>query len=109
RMSEGHDLIPIAMQGEVDLSAAWRLARVINKMARAVLHVHAPRAGAMGAQMDCCSVTSVPIRDRIAADGIPRAKMTTVNEGVDVERIVRMPAANVHAEFYLPRPAPICG
>ena len=28
RMSEGHDLIPLAPRSEVDLSAAWRLSRV---------------------------------------------------------------------------------
>jgi glycosyltransferase involved in cell wall biosynthesis len=60
-------------------------------------------------QVDCFVANSVAIRDRLVADGIPLAKTTVVNEGVDVERIVRMPAANVHAEFYLPTHAPVVG
>ena len=36
-------------------------------------------------------------------------KTTVVNEGVDVERIVHLPAANVHAAFYLPTHAPVVG
>jgi hypothetical protein len=30
RLSEGHDLVPLAPRGEVDLSAAWRLSRQIE-------------------------------------------------------------------------------
>jgi len=43
------------------------------------------------------------------ADGIPRQKTTVVHEGVDVERIVHLPAANVHAAFFLPTHAPVVG
>jgi glycosyltransferase involved in cell wall biosynthesis len=60
-------------------------------------------------QIDCFIANSVAIRDRLAAEGIPPAKITIVHEGVDVERIVRMPAANVHAQFYLPTHAPVVG
>jgi glycosyltransferase involved in cell wall biosynthesis len=60
-------------------------------------------------QVDCFVANSAAIRDRLAADGIPRAKLTIVNEGVDVERIVRLPTADVHAEFFLPRAAPVVG
>ena len=60
-------------------------------------------------QVDCFIANSAAIRDRLVADGIPQAKTTVVNEGVDVERIVRLPAANVHAEFYLPTHAPVVG
>lgn len=144
RMSEGHDLIPIAARGEVDLSAAWRLSRVIRRLAPDVIHAHEPHAVAMAStalsilspaprppllasrrivspmaknsfsrwkysQIDCFIVNSVAIRERLAAEGIPLAKVAIVHEGVDVERIVRMPAANVHAEFYLPTHAPVVG
>ena len=144
RMREGHDLIPIAMQGEVDLSAAWRLSRVLKRMAPDIIHAHDPHAVAMAStalsivsptpkpvliasrridspmaknsfsrwkysQIDCFIVNSVAIHDRLVAAGIPRARITIVNEGVDVERIVRTPAANVHAEFYLPTHAPVVG
>ena len=60
-------------------------------------------------QVDCFIANSAPIRDRLVADGIPARKTTIVNEGVDVERIVRLAAANVHAEFYLPTHAPVVG
>ena len=144
RMSEGHDLIPIAARGEVNLSAAWKLSRVIKRLSPDVIHAHDPHAVAMAStalsilsptpkppliasrrivssmaknsfsrwkysQIDCFIVNSLAIRDRLATEGIPRGKMTVVNEGVDVERIVRMPAANVHAAFYLPTHAPIVG
>ena len=144
RMSEGHDLIPIAARGEVDLSAAWRLSRVIKRLAPDVIHAHEPHAVAMAStalsilsptprppllasrrivspmaknsfsrwkysQIDCFIANSVAIRERLAAEGIPRAKVTIVHEGVDVERIARLPAANVHAEFYLPTHAPVVG
>ena len=49
------------------------------------------------------------VRARMIADGIPRAKIDVVNEATDVDRIVRMPAANVHADFYLPTQAPVVG
>jgi glycosyltransferase involved in cell wall biosynthesis len=144
RMREGHDLIPIAARGEVDLSAAWRLSRVIKQMRPQVIHAHDPHAVAMAStalsiltpnpkpplvatrrlvsaiarnsfsrwkysQIDCFVVNSLASRDRLAADGVPRDRMTIVHEGVDVERIARIPAANVHAEFYLPTHAPIVG
>ena len=28
RMSEGHDLLPLAPRGDIDLTAAWKLSRV---------------------------------------------------------------------------------
>lgn len=144
RMSEGHDLIPLAPLSEIDLAAAWRLSRVIKQLTPDVIHAHDPHAVAMAStalsivsptpkpplvasrriatrmarnsfstwkysQIDCFIANSVVIRDRLIAEGIPRAKTTIVNEGVDVERIVRMPAANVHAAFYLPTHAPVIG
>ena len=60
-------------------------------------------------QVDCFIANSRAIRERLIADGIPRAKAVVVNEGVDVERIARLPAANVHAELFLPTHAPIVG
>ena len=60
-------------------------------------------------QVDCFIANSEAIRNRLIADGIPRAKTTVVNEGVDVERIVALPAADAHAEFYLPHGSPVIG
>ena len=60
-------------------------------------------------QVDCFIANSAAIRDRLVADGIPRDKTTIVNEGVDVERIVKMRPASIHAELFLPTHAPIVG
>ena len=57
----------------------------------------------------CFIAISEAVRDRLIADGIPRQKTTVVHEGVDVERIVHLPAANVHAAFFLPTHAPVVG
>lgn len=47
RAAEGLDLIPIAPRTEMDLSAAWRLARVVKRLAPDVIHAHDPHAVAM--------------------------------------------------------------
>jgi glycosyltransferase involved in cell wall biosynthesis len=144
RMSEGMDLIPLAPRNEIDLSAAWRLSRVLKQLKPDVVHAHDPHGVAMASmalsiaspsprpvliaarrvefrigqnsfsrwkygQVDCFIANSHAIRDRLLADGIPRARTAIVNEGVDVERIVRMAPASVHAELYLPTGAPVVG
>ena len=60
-------------------------------------------------QVDCFVAISEAVRERLVADGIPRSKTTVVHEGVDVERIVHLRPANVHAAFFLPTHAPIVG
>ena len=60
-------------------------------------------------RVDCFVAISEAVRERLTADGIPRQKTTVVHEGVDVERIIHLPTANVHAAFYLPTHAPIVG
>lgn len=60
-------------------------------------------------QCEAFIANSGAIRDRLVADGIPRRKIRVVNEGVDVERIVRLHAANVQAAFFLPTHAPVVG
>jgi L-malate glycosyltransferase len=49
RASEGLDLIPIAPRSEMDLSAAWRLARVIRTLKPDILHAHDAHGVAMAA------------------------------------------------------------
>src|SRR5947199_6452337 len=49
RAAEGFDLIPLAPRTEMDLSAAWRLARVIKRLRPDVLHAHDPHGVAMAA------------------------------------------------------------
>lgn len=60
-------------------------------------------------QVDCFIAISAAVRDRLIADRVPREAITTVHEGVDVERIAHLPAANVHAQFYLPTHSPVVG
>jgi glycosyltransferase involved in cell wall biosynthesis len=47
RASEGLELIPIAPRTEMDLSAAWRLSRVIKRLAPDIVHAHDPHGVAM--------------------------------------------------------------
>lgn len=60
-------------------------------------------------RVDCFIAVSEAVRERLVADGIPRAKVAVVHDGVDVQRIVDLPAGNVHAALYLPTHAPIVG
>ena len=143
-MREGHDLIPLAPSGEIDMSAAWRLSRILGELSPDVIHAHDPHAVAMAAValsmampeprprfvisrrsdfptgpnsfsrwkyglVDLAIASSAAVRDRLIRDGIPAGKIVIVHEGVDVERIVKLPAGNVHAAFYLPTGAPVVG
>jgi glycosyltransferase involved in cell wall biosynthesis len=47
RAGEGLDLVPIASRTEVDLTAAWKLARVVKRFAPDVIHAHDPHGVAM--------------------------------------------------------------
>ena len=47
RAAEGLELIPIAPRTEMDLSAAWRLSRVVKRLAPDVIHAHDPHGVAM--------------------------------------------------------------
>src|SRR3954468_5246598 len=49
RAAEGLDLIPLAPKTEMDLTAAWRLSRVIKQLKPDVLHAHDPHGVAMAA------------------------------------------------------------
>ncbi|MGE0448246.1 MAG: glycosyltransferase [Vicinamibacterales bacterium] len=49
RASEGVDLIPLASRSEADVTAAWRLWRVIRRLAPDVVHAHDPHGLAMAA------------------------------------------------------------
>ncbi len=49
RASEGHDLIPLAANSELDLGAAWKLSRVIRQLEPQIVHAHDSHAVAMAA------------------------------------------------------------
>jgi glycosyltransferase involved in cell wall biosynthesis len=144
RAAEGLDLFPIAPRTEMDLSAAWKLSRIIRQMAPDVIHAHDPHGVAMAAlalsmgtqpvkpplvaarrvdfrlrgnalsrwkyrQVDRFICASEAIRRILLADGVPGARTVTVHEGIDLERVAAAPAADLHAEFWLPHHAPLVG
>ena len=47
RAAEGLELVPLAPRTEMDLTAAWRFARVIKRLAPDVIHAHDPHGVAM--------------------------------------------------------------
>src|SRR5258705_11203551 len=47
RAAEGLDLIPIAPRTEMDLSPAWKFARVLKRLQPDVIHAHDPHRVAM--------------------------------------------------------------
>ena len=47
RMREGHDLLPLAPRGDIDLTAAWRLSRVLKQLSPDAVYAHDPHAVAM--------------------------------------------------------------
>jgi L-malate glycosyltransferase len=49
RASEGPDLVPLATRNEIDLSAAWKLSRIIKQFKPQIVHAHDPHAAAMAA------------------------------------------------------------
>jgi glycosyltransferase involved in cell wall biosynthesis len=49
RVTEGLDLIPLAPTTELDLTAAWRLSRLIKRLKPDIVHAHDPHAVAMAA------------------------------------------------------------
>jgi glycosyltransferase involved in cell wall biosynthesis len=144
RAAEGLDLVPLAPRTEMDLSAAWRLSRLIRQVRPAVVHAHDPHAVAMAAlalsmmtsgppppliaarrvdfhlkgnalsrwkyrQVDCFVCASEAIRQMLLGDGVPETRTVTVYEGIDLDRAAAAPAAQLHADFWLPHDAPLVG
>jgi glycosyltransferase involved in cell wall biosynthesis len=60
-------------------------------------------------EVDCVIANCEAIRNIVVAEGVPRSRTTVVHEGVDVDRVAKMEAADVHGAFYLPHGAPIVG
>jgi glycosyltransferase involved in cell wall biosynthesis len=49
RAAEGLDLVPLAPKTEMDLTAAWRLSRIVKQLKPDVIHAHDPHGVAMAA------------------------------------------------------------
>lgn len=60
-------------------------------------------------EVDCFIANSQVLAQRLHADGVPPSRITLIHEGVNIERIERLPSANLHADLYLPTRAPIVG
>ena len=60
RAAEGLELIPLAPRTEMDLSAAWRLARVIKKLQPDVIHAHDAHGVAMASLSLSLGAASAP-------------------------------------------------
>ena len=60
-------------------------------------------------QVDCFICASEAIRKILVADGVPPDRAVTVHEGIDVGHVEAAPAADLHAELWLPHHAPIVG
>ena len=60
-------------------------------------------------QVSCFVASCAAIRDRLIREEIRDSRVVIVHDGVDVDFISRLPAARVHAEFFLPTHAPVVG
>ena len=144
RAQEGLELVPLAPKTEMDLSAAWRLSRLIKQLRPDIVHAHDPHGVAMAAmalsmstqlakpplvaarrvdfhlrgnalsrwkyrQVDCFICASDAVRTMLVADGVPDSHAVTVHEGIDLGHVTAAPAADLHAELWLPHQAPIVG
>jgi glycosyltransferase involved in cell wall biosynthesis len=144
RAEEGLELVALAPGHELDLKAAWKLARVIRRVRPDIVHAHDPHGVAMASmafsmltatptprlvaarrvdfhlkrnsfskwkyrQVDLFVASSEAIRRILMRDGIPGEQVVTVHEGIDVERLGKLPAVNLRELFFLPHNAPIVG
>lgn len=144
RADEGLELVALAPGHELDLKAAWKLARVIRRVRPDIVHAHDPHGVAMASmalsmltstpsprlvaarrvdfhlkrnsfskwkyrQVDLFIASSEAIRRILMRDGIQAEQVLTVHEGIDVERIGRLPTVNLREAFFLPHNAPIVG
>jgi L-malate glycosyltransferase len=60
-------------------------------------------------QVDCFVAASNAINQILVSDRIDPERIVTVYEGIELHRVQAEPAANIHAEFWLPTHAPIVG
>jgi glycosyltransferase involved in cell wall biosynthesis len=58
-------------------------------------------------QVDLFIAASEAIRGVLVHDGIPARQIVVVHDGIDVAKIGRLPALDIHAELWLPHGAPV--
>ena len=144
RAAEGLDLIGLAPRSELDLAAAWRLARVLKQIQPFIVHAHDPHGVAVAAtaigygglgikptlvasrrvdfplklnalsqwkyrQVAAFLCASDCIREILIGQGIPRERVVTVHEGIDLAHVDAAPPTSVREAFWLPTNASIVG
>ena len=65
RAAEGLDLVPLAPRTEMDLSAAWRLSRLLKQLNPDIVHAHDPHGVAMAAL--ALSMSTQPVKPPLVA------------------------------------------
>ncbi len=65
RAAEGLELLPLAPVNEMDLSAAWRLARALKQLRPDIVHAHDPHGVAMAAL--ALSMSTLPVTPPLVA------------------------------------------
>ena len=58
-------------------------------------------------RVECFIAASRAIADILAHDGIPRARIVVVHDGIDVDTVMHAPAADLHQEFWFPKGVPV--
>jgi glycosyltransferase involved in cell wall biosynthesis len=58
-------------------------------------------------QMDGFIAASNAIKAILVQDGIPAGRIDVVHDGIDLDKIARRPAADLHAEYWLPHGVPV--
>jgi len=58
-------------------------------------------------QVDGFIAASGAVRDILVRDGVPASRIVVVHDGIDVARISRLPAVDLHQELWLPHGAPV--
>lgn len=58
-------------------------------------------------QVDGFIAASGAIRDILVHDGVPAGRISVVHDGIDVEKIARREATDLHAEYWLPHGVPV--
>jgi glycosyltransferase involved in cell wall biosynthesis len=58
-------------------------------------------------QVDRFIAASAAIRDILVNDGLAPAIVDVVHDGIDVDAVQKLPAVDMHAEFWLPHGAPV--
>ena len=82
RAKEGLELIPLAPKTEMDLSAAWRLSRLLKQLQPDIVHAHDPHGVAMAALALSMSTQLRPSRRcRRAARRLPPEGRTRCRAG----------------------------